>query len=146
MILSVEQPIALACVFIWIGFVCAISFMEAWLKFRAPGVTLPVGLSIGRLVFKALNRIEWVFAAIIILSSAVYSNYLLTPGNIYLLVALAVLITQTLWLLPAMDARAVRHLNAQALEPSCLHIYFIAVEVLKVLCLGAAGISMFNAG
>lgn len=54
--------LALPSIFLWIGFVCAISFMEAWVKFRAPGVTLPLGLGIGSLVFKALNKAEWVFA------------------------------------------------------------------------------------
>lgn len=42
----------------WVGLVCAISFMEAWLKFQAPGVTLTIGLSIGMKVFTALNRVE----------------------------------------------------------------------------------------
>ncbi len=50
---------------LWIGFVSAISFMEAWLKFRAPGITLPLGLGIGSLVFKALNLMEWLFALLI---------------------------------------------------------------------------------
>ena len=48
---TLKYPLALAGVFLWIGFVSAISFMEAWLKFRAPGVTLTLGLGIGRLVF-----------------------------------------------------------------------------------------------
>ena len=46
----------MAASFLWIGFICAISFMETRLKFRAPGVTLPIGLSIGKLVFRALNK------------------------------------------------------------------------------------------
>ena len=64
----VKMPIAVAVIatFLWIGFVCAISFMEAWLKFRAPGITLPLGLGIGRLVFNALNKVEWIFALVII--------------------------------------------------------------------------------
>lgn len=33
-------------VLVWSGCIVAISFMESWLKFRAPGVTLPTGLSI----------------------------------------------------------------------------------------------------
>ena len=33
---------------VWLGMVLAISFLEAPLKFRAPGVTLPPGLGIGR--------------------------------------------------------------------------------------------------
>jgi hypothetical protein len=37
--------------FVWFGFVCAISFMEAPLKFQAPNITVELGLGIGRIVF-----------------------------------------------------------------------------------------------
>ncbi len=47
--------VAAAAAFVWLGMVLAISFIEAPLKFRAPGVTLAIGLGIGRLVFRALN-------------------------------------------------------------------------------------------
>ena len=42
----------------WFGMVIAISFIEAPLKFQAPGITIPLGLGIGRLVFTALNIAE----------------------------------------------------------------------------------------
>ena len=42
--------------------VLAISFLEAPLKFRAPGVTLQIGLGIGRMVFRALNTVESLLA------------------------------------------------------------------------------------
>jgi hypothetical protein len=45
--------------------VLAISFLEAPLKFRAPDVTLRVGLGIGRLVFRARNTAEALFAAVL---------------------------------------------------------------------------------
>ena len=38
-----------------LGAIVAISFLEAPLKFLAPGVTIPIGLGIGRLVFTALS-------------------------------------------------------------------------------------------
>ncbi|MBT2496117.1 hypothetical protein J7E45_10895 [Microbacterium sp. ISL-59] len=38
-----------------LGAIIALSFLEAPLKFLAPGVTIPIGLGIGRLVFTALN-------------------------------------------------------------------------------------------
>lgn len=38
-----------------LGAIAAISFLEAPLKFLAPGITIPLGLGIGRLVFTALN-------------------------------------------------------------------------------------------
>lgn len=50
--------VGVAATFVWLGMVLAISFLEAPLKFRAPGVTLPVGLGIGRLVFRALNAAD----------------------------------------------------------------------------------------
>ena len=53
---------ATAATFVWLGMVLAISFLEAPLKFRAPGVTIPIGLGIGRLVFRALNTAEVVLA------------------------------------------------------------------------------------
>jgi uncharacterized membrane protein (DUF485 family) len=65
---ATKDPLAFAVIYLWIGFVCAISFMEAWLKFRAPGVNLQIGLGIGRLVFNALNKVEWVFAIALMIS------------------------------------------------------------------------------
>ena len=56
---------AAALVFVWLGMVLAISFLEAPRKVRAPGVTLQVGLGIGRLVFRALNVCELALAAVV---------------------------------------------------------------------------------
>ncbi|WP_373865557.1 MULTISPECIES: hypothetical protein [Pseudonocardia] len=50
----------LAATWVWVGMVLAISFIEAPLKFRAPGITTVLGLGIGRLVFRALNIAELV--------------------------------------------------------------------------------------
>ena len=55
--LRYKQFISFILIF-WAGFVSAISFMEAWLKFQAEGVSREIGLSIGKLVFTALNRVE----------------------------------------------------------------------------------------
>ena len=63
---TVMYSIVLIAVFVWMGFVCSISFMEAWLKFRAPNVSLSAGLSIGKLVFAALNKVEWVFGVVVV--------------------------------------------------------------------------------
>ncbi len=63
--MSTGTAIAVALTFVWLGMVLAISFLEAPLKFRAPNVTLQIGLGIGRLVFRALNTVEVVFALVI---------------------------------------------------------------------------------
>jgi hypothetical protein len=54
--------------FVWLGMVLAISFLETPLKFRAPGITVPLGLGIGRLVFRALNAAELALAAMLSLA------------------------------------------------------------------------------
>jgi uncharacterized membrane protein (DUF485 family) len=142
--LKVEQPVALICIFTWIGFVCSISFLEAWLKFRAPGVTLPIGLGIGRLVFAALNKVEWVFALAIIVSTYTKPAITIFNQKALLFLALFFLITQTLWLLPALDARAQLYINGENLGPSNLHIYYVIAEFLKVITLFLFGIKLFK--
>jgi hypothetical protein len=142
--IAVKYPIALIATFLWIGFVCAISFMEAWLKFRASGVTMPIGLCIGRLVFNALNKVEWIFA-IAILGNYFLEKTSIRDGRMLLLsVPLILLIIQTFWLLPALDARTEFHLQAQEVAPSNLHFYYVGMEVSKVTCLVIFGILLFE--
>ena len=54
--------------FIWFGLVLGLAFIGAPLKFQAPGITLPLGLGIGRLVFSVLNKIEIILALVLIFS------------------------------------------------------------------------------
>ena len=139
---KVAQPVALICTFTWIGFICAISFMEAWLKFRAPGVTLPIGLGIGRLVFAALNKVEWVFAVAILISN-IRTVRKIKISPFYVIVVL-ILILQTVWLLPALDARALLYIEAKPVPPSSLHLYFAIAEGIKFLLLLIFGIRLFK--
>eukprot|EP00658_Telonema_sp_P-2_P061396 TRINITY_DN50092_c0_g1_i1.p1 TRINITY_DN50092_c0_g1~~TRINITY_DN50092_c0_g1_i1.p1 ORF type:complete len:193 (+),score=36.88 TRINITY_DN50092_c0_g1_i1:182-760(+) len=43
---------------VWVGAVLGVSWMEAWVKFRAPLLTKPVAFDVGRHVFRGLNAIE----------------------------------------------------------------------------------------
>lgn len=58
--------LAAAVAFVRLGMVLAISFLEVPLKFRAPGITVPLGVGIGRLVFRALNLAEGVLALVLL--------------------------------------------------------------------------------
>ncbi|GAA4284284.1 hypothetical protein GCM10022261_18150 [Brevibacterium daeguense] len=51
---------------VWLGLIIGISLIEAPLKFQAPGITIPLGLGIGRLVFAAMNVVELVIAVILL--------------------------------------------------------------------------------
>jgi len=140
----VKMPIALICTFLWIGFVCAISFMEAWLKFRAPGITVPLGLGIGRLVFNALNKVELVFALVVIINIFWNSSDILKWKNLAFAIPLTLLFIQTFWLLPALDARAELHIQGQFVPPSNLHFYYVGMELVKVVGLSLFGITLFK--
>lgn len=138
---TVKLPIAFIVTFLWIGFVCAISFMEAWLKFRAPGVSLPIGLGIGRLVFNALNKVEWVFAVTILAHIFLIKSPVITTASLMYYIPLMLLIIQTFWVLPALDARAELYIQGKPVPPSNLHFYFVGMETVKVVSLGIFGVS-----
>lgn len=141
---EVKYPLAVASVYLWIGFVCAISFMEAWLKFRAPGVNLSVGLGIGRTVFNALNKVEWVFAIVITLNLLLGRENFFSLSNLFFCMPLLLLFIQTFWLLPALDVRAELHIKEQYVPASNLHYYFIIAEVLKVTSLFIFSFRLFK--
>ena len=137
---TVKSPLTLIATFLWIGFVAAISFMEAHLKFQAPGITLALGLGIGRIVFATLNKVEWVLVLTILLSFFFQKTSLFSIKNIGFLLAMAILILQTTWLLPELDARAELHINGPTPAPSYHHFYYVGAELIKVLCLSLFGI------
>lgn len=130
-----KHPILLVSLVLWLGFVLAISFMEAWLKFRAPGVTLPIGLSIGRLIFNVLNKIEWLFMGIAIIHILFNRMEFNLFQLLISLVLLIILILQTFWLLPLLDARAELYIQGMQVESSYLHLYYVIGEILKVTAL-----------
>jgi len=143
--MTTKYPLAIVASFLWIGFVCAISFMEAWLKFQAPGVTLPIGLSIGRVVFSALNKVEWVFGVLIVVSLIFLNNGPFFKWEILLVVTpLILLVLQTFWVLPFLDERAVVQMQGKSVAASNLHLYYIAMEVVKVACLSALGVYLLK--
>lgn len=50
---------------VWLGLIIGLSFIETPLKFLAPGITTPLGLGIGRLVFTALSIAGWVLLLVL---------------------------------------------------------------------------------
>lgn len=141
--------LAVAAVFIWLGMVAAISFLEAPLKFRAPGVTLQVGLGIGRLVFRALNMCEVVLAAVALVG-VVLGRAPLSVA-IAVLVAVAALGAQVVLVRPALSRRsdavlAGAETAAKAAEAgrSHAHLFYVGFEAIKVVALLVGGILLLT--
>lgn len=124
--------------FIWFGFVTAISFMEAPLKFQAPNITIPLGLGIGYLVFHALNKVEIALCILMLISFFLAKPKNKLPIILYAIIAL-ILILQTFWLFPLLDERTMKVINGTAEPFSNLHIYYIVFDSIKILLLLALG-------
>lgn len=132
--------LAAALLLVWLGMVLAISFVEAPLKFRAPGVTLPIGLGIGRLVFRALNALEALLAVVVGVmlllgdpSAAGVAAY------VVVVVALAV---QLAVVRPALTRRSDAVLAGEDGPRSRAHLGYVALELVKVVALVVAGIAL----
>jgi hypothetical protein len=135
--------ITVAVTFVWLGMVLAISFLEAPLKFRAPDVTLRIGLGIGRLVFRALNTVEVGFAVVVLGILAVGP----TPVRIaaVFFVAIAALAVQLLAVRPRLTRRSDQVLAGLEAPRSRGHYAYLGLEVVKAAALLAAGILLLTA-
>ncbi|SHG48038.1 hypothetical protein [Flagellimonas flava] len=136
------NSIATATTFIWIGFVCAISFMEAWLKFQAPGIDTRLGVGIGKLVFAALNKVEITALLVIMICSINYRRYF-NLSTIPLVVLSTILAIQTFWLLPQLSIHADLLIDNGTASKSYHHILYVLLEVLKIIALLTLGIGLF---
>jgi hypothetical protein len=138
--------VAVAAIFVWLGMVLAISFLEAPLKFRAPGVTIALGLGIGRLVFRALNACEIVLAVLVVVALVIGR-----PGAGAIaatLVAIGALLIQVIGVRPYLTRRS----DAVLADPSQAeagrsnaHYVYVVFEIVKVVALLVGGILLLAA-
>jgi hypothetical protein len=135
---STGPAIAVALTFVWLGMVLAISFLEAPLKFRAPNVTLQIGLGIGRLVFRALNTVEVGFALVIV--AIVVSGPMPVRITVAYAVALVALAVQLITVRPRLTRRSDQVLAGLDAPRSRAHYAYVGLEAVKAVALVVAGI------
>lgn len=116
--------------FAWFGMVAGISFLEAPLKFQAPGITRELGLGIGSLVFQVMNKVELVFFAIAFIS--LYFTGSLRKSWGLLVILTAIVGVQTFYLLPALDIRTELILEGQQLAETHHHLTYVITEIAKL--------------
>ncbi|BBX38974.1 membrane protein [Mycobacterium simiae] len=141
--MSTETAAAVAITFVWLGMVLAISFVEAPLKFRAPNVTLQVGLGIGRLVFRALNTIEVAFAILLLalaLDGPMPSRVLMALGVVFVTLAIQLIAVR-----PRLTRRSDAVLAGSDAPRSRAHYAYVGLEVVKTAALIVAGILLLTA-
>ncbi len=127
---------------IWIGLIIGISFIEAPLKFTAPGITIPLGLGIGRRVFLAMNVTEVALAIVLLiaLSSLWRSNKLQAISNfstirLYTFISVAMLVLKTAIIRPLLAVETEAVLAGTSAGGSATHYYYIGVEAILFIAL-----------
>jgi hypothetical protein len=134
------QLLGIAATFTWLGMVLAISFLETPLKFQAPGITLPLGLGIGRIVFRGLNIAEVALAVIV--AVATFVGHEDVTSSVLVVAVAALLLVQLSVLRPGLDRRTRQIIDGRTVSSSWLHLAYIALECVKVAALIALGVAL----
>ena len=140
---EVAVRVATAGALLWLGMVLAISFLEAPLKFRAPGVDLRAGLAIGRIVFRALNLVEVGWAAVVAAALLVYAPSV--SVTVAAITAVAVLTGQLGIVRPRLNRRSDWVLAGADPPRSVSHHVYIVTEAAKVIALSVLGACLLSA-
>lgn len=125
---------------LWLGLLTGISLIEAPLKFTAPGITIPLGLGIGRRVFTAMNMVEAVLAVVLLAALAAScgrprSLGRACAGRLWLggIVATATLAVKTLVIRPFLNRRTDAVLAGLDDGGSAWHYLYIAADGVLIL-------------
>lgn len=139
---DVATRVAAAATLVWLGMVLAISFLEAPLKFRAEGLDLRVGLAIGRIVFRALNIVEVIWAVVIAVCLVIAEPS--TTVLVFAAVTAVLLAAQILLVRPRLNRRTARVLAGEDAPRSRAHHAYIVLEVLKLGALVALSVALLS--
>jgi hypothetical protein len=121
----------------WSGFSMALAFLEAPIKFQAPGITLPLGLGIGKLVFHASHLVQVGFLVLLGLYSFMQEK-MRWCMPIFLFIGVATcFLFQHLYCLPKLDLRADEIIAQNILQShfSITHQLYVLCEIFKNICL-----------
>lgn len=121
---------------LWFGLVAAISFIEAPLKFQAPGITIPLGLGIGRLVFFALNIAEGLLLVTMLVLALWPKTLRVAATRLRWIIALAVVFVLKIAVVrPPLNARTDLVLAGADPGESLWHYVYIAADLTTMLLL-----------
>lgn len=117
---------------LWLGLIIGISLIEAPLKFTAPGITIPLGLGIGRLVFGAMNIVEAVLAILLVAASLARPR-LPRPQLIAVGALVAILLVKIAVIRPILNRETDLVLAGESAGGSLTHYFYIAADGLLII-------------
>lgn len=138
--MSAEPKAAQGFAALWAGTSFGGALIAAPAKFQAETLTLPVALDVGRAQFFWVGAGEAFLCACFLLSLL----FLKTLNRTAILMPIMLFAAQRLVIMPQLDARTLQVISGQPVEPSSLHLVFVALEVLKFLLLAGLGLGLLK--
>ena len=120
---------------LWAGLLVGVSFIATPALFRAPSLTLPLALDVGRTTFARWNAIEWLLLGMMALAMV------FTRPSVFAVASAGVLdilfLIQSMILLPALNNRVATIIAGKKPPPTSDRLLYITIDALK-LCILAA--------
>ncbi|WP_228458964.1 hypothetical protein [Chryseobacterium bernardetii] len=142
--LNSKNPIVLMLLCLMAGIFITVSFLETPMKFQVSGMTLPVALELGMLMFGISTKIQCVLLILIITGMIISRKAYTKMDFIIIVIVSAVLLVEKFWMLPVLDDRAHLLSAGKSVASSEMHNYFIYAESVKALFLCATIILQFK--
>ncbi|MCC6404659.1 MAG: hypothetical protein IT207_11690 [Fimbriimonadaceae bacterium] len=115
---------------LWAGVLLGCSFIATPAKFRAPSLSLPTALEVGRVTFRSLAVAE---VALAVVGCALLLR--LGPRRSWFWLAIGLLIVQWIVVMPLLNAQTDTVVQGGVRSGPPWHVVYIALEAVKVVTL-----------
>lgn len=129
MLLQVAVPMT---ALLWVGMILGIS-LESWVKFKTPSLTKPIGLDVGRTVFAAFHKVQFVLIIILIGCGLIIS--LSSWGWFFIGLIAFTLVLQDIWIFPILSKRVDIIMTNVKISKSYAHAVYGILEFVKLTLL-----------
>lgn len=127
---------------IWAGVSLGGALVAAPAKFTVPALSLEVGLQVGRAQFYWVGMIEITLCAILIASIV----FLKIPKWYWSLLPISILVVQQIFVMPFLSDRTTQIVAGEIVSSSSIHIFYIALEIVKCGSLAMLGLGVLKIG
>ncbi|MCR6639024.1 MAG: hypothetical protein NVV82_08595 [Sporocytophaga sp.] len=141
MVATVKYPIVLISVFLWIGFACALDYLEYSIVIKSIPVSTSVEIFLSDLLYNTMTNFEWFFVLLIIGTTYFTNIEEIFPLYILFIIPFLILSIQTSRLFPGMNSVVMIGRNSYHLYSS---FFYQILEGIKVVCLLIFGLKLIK--
>ncbi len=128
--------------FLWTGMTVGVSMIATPARFTAGTITRPIALDVGRVVFMALNKAE--FVALLLLLVIVRVSGAAAKYWAFCTALILIVVAQSVWLTPELAARTDIVIAGDTPPASHAHAIYSTLELCKIVLLLTLGFLSLN--